>query len=311
MGIKDFTTFRKKYAPSSEITVPLSHFKGHSIVIDGTNYLFINWITSWKMAVQKADVLTSDPSPSVAMTYFFKNLDSYLNRYKSEGVTPIFVFDGKHPEEKKETQSERIERKRAAIERLDELKEQRKNVHPLLGDPTLEGKLKQAFLDAGFPLPNTSEMVKEHLRASGVQALQAVGEGEQLAAMLVLEGYAAAMVTTDHDALTYGCPYVLTKLEGKQFTCLCLDRILEETGLTLSEFKDVCILLQCDYNKRIPRVGPDTIMKMFNPNDAKRCTCIEDVGLRYNTDCLNYQRCREMFAQVSAQDCSLDPILDK
>jgi len=162
-------------------------------------------------------------------------------------------------------------------------------------------------------LPITDEYknkAKEVIAHMGIAQFQADGEAETLCAFLCVNGYVDAVLSEDTDVLAYGAPMLLSKIDLKNKTVrmLQINYILDHLGLELDEFKDLCIMLRCDYNKNNPSI------KGYPPDGKKRKkpVCIGKVAAwvmiqsyktlerceEYIEDIspLNYHRCRELFS---------------
>ncbi len=143
---------------------------------------------------------------------------------------------------------------------------------------------------------------------SGLHAIQAPGEAETLFAYLAIKGKVDAVLTEDTDVLAYGTPLMLAfkgfKLREEKLVGIHLPSLLEEMELNMEEFRDLCILLSCDYNSRVKGYPPDgrrrkkaigigakgalhMIRKYRRLEEV--CKHVEDPAP------LKYRRCRELF----------------
>lgn len=94
----------------------------------------------------------------------------------------------------------------------------------------------------------------------GIPYVEAPGEAEASCAALVKSGKVFATASEDMDSLTFGSTVVLrhmTASEAKKLPIkeLNLTKMLEELGLTMEQFIDLCILCGCDYTDSIKGVG--------------------------------------------------------
>ena len=87
-------------------------------------------------------------------------------------------------------------------------------------------------------------------------------EAEELGAYLCKLDKADGVMTTDPDALAFGAKYILKKIPKKsgKYHKYILDKCIEETK-TMDNFIKVCVACGTDYNKKIPRVGPKTVIR--------------------------------------------------
>ena len=110
----------------------------------------------------------------------------------SKGVKPVFIFDGTHPELKKDEMDARRERREQA--------EADWKAALAVGDFATAHKLAQRCVKY------TPEMVEESiemLTLMGIPAFRAEAEGEAQAAVMAAKGQLDAVATQDWDALLY------------------------------------------------------------------------------------------------------------
>jgi flap endonuclease-1 len=154
---------------------------------------------------------------------------------------------------------------------------------------------------------------KELLSCLGLTYIQADGEAEGLCASLAIEGHIDGVLTEDTDVLAYldaaamkGVPLFLAKLNIYSGTVRCIMHINICRGLDLTpyEVRDLCILLGCDYNKRVKGFPFDgkkrkkyvSIGPKFAYPLIKEFSTLEKVEERLeDADPLIYRRCREIF----------------
>lgn len=105
------------------------------------------------------------------------------------------------------------------------------------------------------------ECAKKIVEMFGFACFQADGEAETLCAYLAVKGKVDAVLTEDTDVLPYGTPLMLAfkdfKLSDNKVRGLYLPSVLKSLNLNQEEFRDLCILLSCDYNNRVKGFPPD------------------------------------------------------
>jgi len=198
------------------------------------------------------------------MDRWLVNLWSFLRRFLSKSITPIFVFDGVHPEDKSDTQIKRREERNKTHAQVLELKDQISKINTLEVDPTMVEKLRTLMRRDTFIAGDESDVFQEILQSIGIPVLQAPGEAEKHCAMLVLEGLASAVFSTDTDTLVYGCPLLITGFTASRLDMMevtILERALKGLNFTFDQFQELCFLLGCDYNNRIRGIGPVKAVK--------------------------------------------------
>ncbi|MHA1247675.1 MAG: hypothetical protein ACTSPE_10140 [Candidatus Thorarchaeota archaeon] len=105
--------------------------------------------------------------------------------------------------------------------------------------------------------------IQSHIRdlasAMGVPAVLAPSEAELYAAVMCRDALVKTVVTNDVDAFLFGSPHVTKQLVLTRSTILraTLDGVLHVTELSLSQLRDLAVLLGCDFHKEgLHGVGP-------------------------------------------------------
>ena len=160
-----------------------------------------------------------------------------------------------------------------------------------------------------IPITNEhKEMAKSIVEMMGLHMIQADGEAEGLCASLAVSGYVDAVLTEDTDVLAYKTPLMIAfkkyKISDEMVIGIHFESLLEEMDLSSDEFRDLCILLSCDYNDRVKGYPPDgkTHKKPISIGAKHALTMIEEYRtLEIIEDHLEdanpliYPRCRELF----------------
>jgi 5'-3' exonuclease len=303
MGIKNLHKLLQKYAPNCYQTIHLSHFSYKKVAIDISLYLY-----KYK-AVSGDNWLES-----------FIYLVSCLRKWD---IHCIFIYDNKAPIEKLEEQKRRQESRVKQSDRIKEL-ENEINVYKQGGKPSekmieickKEGLLsllqnKRQIIDLKV-VERKLETMKSMLISITEKDLEisrylfdilripytkAISEAEAFSSYLSIHGKVDAVLSEDTDVLAYGSPLFLTKIDTFQDTVVCIryEKVLEEMELSKESFVDLCIMLGCDYNSNIPKVGLEKsyalIKKYKNIDDIK-----EVDNKEVDKDILKHERCRELFA---------------
>ena len=230
MGIKHLNQFVSRECPGAIKTIPLTDLAGKVVVVDASIYLY-------RFAADEA---------------LLENMYSMVRMFQLSGIVPIFIFDGKPPDEKRSLLNKRQRLKRIAEMHYNEVKmnleltsssqtqlQTLDNVHRLK-------MLKRRFVrlyDADF------ERVKTLLQALGVTYIVAPGEADAMCAQMVLKRKAHACASDDSDMFVYGCPRVLRHLNLLDQTIVMYDmsKILDLLGVTMNEFRQICVVSGTDY----------------------------------------------------------------
>lgn len=309
MGIKNLTKLIKNFAPELFQTEELSHFSGQKFAIDTSIYMY-RFMYSLKMNK------IPDGSP---VEGFVRQAAALINN----GIIPVYVFDGKPPEEKNDTIKDRIKRKDKTVDKITELYDIKKNLSnkPDVSDVGVStpvvcaagrsyssvcevqsqiDKLDRRVLEVK---PHHFEECKELFNLMGVPYITACGEAEGLCARLVKEGIVDAAVSEDTDLYPSGATVIIKDLnpDKNKITISYLNRLLEKLDITQDQLIDICILCGCDYLKcNIRGIGPkrayEFIKKMGSIEAVISTYCGE--GKKYKVpDSFDYHTARNLFIE--------------
>ncbi|AET42633.1 flap endonuclease-1 [Emiliania huxleyi virus 202] len=175
------------------------------------------------------------------------------------GIKPVYVFDGKPPQLKQKELDKRNERQAQA---LSELK---------VTDDSYE--IEKQEKRSVRATREQSEEVKKLLTFMGIPVVQAPCEAEATCAAYVKAGKAYATATEDMDSLTFGSTHVIRHINStdqkKQPTVeYSLPNILNDMGITMDQFIEICILSGCDYTKTIKGIGPTRAYQLIQEHST-------------------------------------------
>ena len=137
--------------------------------------------------------------------YRYKSMESLLEKFylmcsifKYYNITPLFVFDGKPPEEKKDEINRRREnREKAWKKKYDELKEKYGNNLNKHQEKRLED-LKRSIVRVKW---EDIDNVKNLITSMGFKHIEAIGEADKLCAALVRKNKVYGVLTEDMDSI--------------------------------------------------------------------------------------------------------------
>jgi 5'-3' exonuclease len=245
MGVRFLNTLIKRKAPSALKYVSLSQYSGNTIVIDTSIYIH----------------------KYLASNSLMESMYFMISQFKHLNITPVFIFDGVAPAEKKGVLNARASVRENALEqynRLDTLLH-KSEIVGAIAEPSTSTEvatssscecpeqirrrmqsLKRRFMRiSNFELNELKRLMREF----GVQYIESDGESDLLCAYLVKCGFAQVCMSDDMDLFLYGCPVVLRHVNiwhstGVEYT---LDTILRDMAVSLHGFQMVCILSGTDY----------------------------------------------------------------
>ena len=238
MGIKDLNKFLRKYCNNTAIRcIQMKELSGKKIAVDISIYMY-------KYAGD--DTL-------------IENIYLMLSMFRYYNITPIFVFDGKPPTEKKSLLQKRRENKREAEKEYNRL--QSLLTSASMEETNIDNEDKQEIINnmdilkKQFVYINneTITLVKELIRSHGMTYYDAHGEADELCALLVMKNKVWACLSEDMDMFVYGCPRVLRYISLMNHTMVLYDtnEILKMLGVTEKELREICVLSGTDYHSHI------------------------------------------------------------
>ena len=165
-GIKNLNKVLRDKCKNSIKMIPISELTGKKIVVDISIYLY----------------------KYVAENTLIENMYLMLSIFNYYKITPLFIFDGKPPSEKKDLLIKRIKEKKDAEKEYYCLKENLTNNNLGIEDKeeiiSNMNVLKKQFI---YLKKEQILKVKELICSYGACYLDAPGEADELCAMLVIE----------------------------------------------------------------------------------------------------------------------------
>jgi hypothetical protein len=228
MGIKYLNRFLHDNCTKQAISKKhLKHFANKVIVIDTSIYLY-------KFA--------SENSLMESMYLFISVLRSYH-------ITPIFIFDGKPPPEKRDLLRQRRMEKKDAEQKYNQLQQKLANASDEDSKEIMQ-EMEQLKRQMVRLRDEDIQKVKRLMEAYGVVYYDAPGEADKLCAYLLKIGKAWACMSDDMDMFLYGCQYVIRNLSLLNHTVILYDTktILEELEMTETKFCEIMVISGTDYN---------------------------------------------------------------
>ena len=240
MGIRSLASLIKQKSPNSIQTTALYSLSGKKVAVDTSIFLYKS-LSNYR---HNGDYLRNKVGKIVShiVGIFYKTI-----QYLSVGITPIYIFDGKPPIEKKEVLLERS--KKAEESKI--LSQTTQNPEEALKYEKSSIRVKKHHIDD----------IKELFDLMGISYLHPEGEAEAYASELCRIGFVDYVVTEDMDTLAHGCPRMIRNCMDKSIkrkdvvSVIDLEDILSNFNMNMKEFLDLCILCGCDYCPSIPKVG--------------------------------------------------------
>tara|TARA_X000000368_G_scaffold335861_1_gene273410 strand:+ start:66 stop:1055 length:990 start_codon:yes stop_codon:yes gene_type:complete len=174
-----------------------------------------------------------------------ENMYLMCSLFKHYNITPIFIFDGKPPKEKRKELDNRKRERKLAHEKYDKL------VKVYGNDITNEQKFELQELQRRMTKITFEDiqLIKDLFDAYGIKYMTANGEADVLCASLVIKKKVYAVLTEDMDLFAYTCPIVLRYFSLTNHTVIVYDlkKILSKLELDKKNFQIICVLSGNDY----------------------------------------------------------------
>ena len=170
-----------------------------------------------------------------------ENFEKLIKIFIKNNIRPIFVFDGKSPEQKSELRKERSQKKRdAESEYNSRVKDVNQSQHKL-------NELRNKFIRV---TPTDVLMLKKMMNQYSIEFIQAEWEADAVCANYVKSGVAWACLSDDMDMLVYGCGRVIREFSIHNLSCqlYTLNSILKELKMSFTVFRDIMVISGTDYN---------------------------------------------------------------
>ncbi|KAK6915743.1 XPG, N-terminal [Dillenia turbinata] len=269
MGIKGLTKLLADNAPKAMKEQKFESYFGRKIAIDASMSIYQFLIVVGRIGTE---TLTNEAGE---VTSHLQGMFTRTIRLLEAGMKPVYVFDGKPPELKKQELAKRYTKRADATDDLAAAIE--------AGDK--EGIEKYSKRTVKVTQQH-NEDCKKLLRLMGVP---------------VIEVYSVA--SEDMDSLTFGAPRFLRHLmdpSSRKVPVMEFEvaKILEELNLTMEQFIDLCILCGCDYCDSIRGIGAQTALKLIRQHGSIE-SIIENVNKeRYQIpEGWPYQEARRLFKE--------------
>lgn len=240
MGIKGLTKIINKESPDSIRTEQLHNLSGKKVAIDASLFIYkylMNIRSNGNTLKNKNMKCTSHISG-----IFYKTV-----LYLSLGIEPIYIFDGKPPEEKNNIIKDRKLKASRAKKNIENA-----NSH--------EEKIKLEKQSIRLTKEHIDD-IKNLLNLMGITYLHIDGEAEAIGSELCRINYVDYMITEDMDTMAFGCPRLIRNCLDKSIkrndviSIIDLDKILSDININYDKFIELCILCGCDYCDNIPKIG--------------------------------------------------------
>lgn len=302
MGINDLSKLYEN-APDATGVVSIDKFRGKRIALDAGTWMSASWSSSCRDYIDSHDVLETEVNHQEIVKIWIQRLQQFVNQFLLLDITPVFVLDGRAPDDKSTTKAKRKEIAQKNRQKYEDHRDQLLQTDPLFRSKEDTSKLGTLMKNARvIPFPDPS-VFPSILGGAGIPFLQCKEEAERLCSALAREGWVSAVYSTDTDNLVHGCPLLLTEIRSTMFKYISLPILLDGLRLSYPQFVDLCITAGCDYNENMKRIGIKRSYDLICNHGT-----IDNYPPKYDVTCLRHARCRELFAPKSSSELTDDPI---
>jgi len=281
MGIKDLNVFIRSNVPHAINERELFFFKGKKVAIDTSIFMY-------KFLYKNDNFLEG----------FFQQIYKLL----INGITPIYVFDGRPSVHKYDVVKQRKNKKEINFKKRQILLEKYYTV--LDKDAKLArelwfeiNKLKKKVININkFHINKLKEML-DLLR---IHYVHPDGEADSYCSKLCKDGIVDMCLSDDMDLLAGGSAILLRNFNSNTVLEYDLKLILKELNITYDQWVDLCILFGCDYTSRIIGINSKNAYKYITIYGSIEGIIknLKDINTKFHVpNSFDYVSSRKLFKQ--------------
>jgi len=179
-----------------------------------------------------------------------------VEMFQKYNITPVFIFDGKPPEEKTKLLKERYCKRVLASKKVEELKQLLESAateadtsETIHDYQAIKLEMEIAETDALRLRKVDIQAIKTFIRSLNLCLVEAEEEADELCVKQVKYKDAHAVISDDMDMLVHGCPATIRNLNVNTGECTAyyLNVILYELDMTIQQFREIVVLSGTDY----------------------------------------------------------------
>ncbi len=288
--------------------IEASELKGKLVAVD-----ILGTVYSTRAVAKKIYLRTINPicdrvdEEAIDKIWLSRSVD-HLFTLLAQGFIPIYVYDGPHPELKKNTLNNRSKIVNNAKEEIIAILTKYEKVD-IMKVPAKDIERMRALLERVDRVPNESKKKFFDIhRNLGIPWVKCKGEGERTCALLNHWGIVAAVKSSDSDCLPCGAKLILLDpisvydtngFGSPGFATARLDLLLNKLGMEMDLFQDLCIMSGTDFNDNIPNKSWGRSLELL-----LKYKSISIIGKKEGLDisCLNHREVRKMFEIIPWED---------
>jgi len=285
MGVEGLYKYINKNCHRAISNISIEELKGKYIIIDGMHHIYGELIY---MRSKKKEIIRED---GVNLSHIYGLINS-LRYYLKYNIIPIFVFDGRASELKREKIEERKREKNKNIEKIKELEkiiEENKNKEDKEDkeDEDKEEKKKEIkrLEEEREKIYNRTIIMEsvyindwiKILKYLGLPVIRTEGEADNVCAMLMKKNNNIyGIMSDDTDMIMLGAPRILRKIPNNMFTVIENKILLEEINSRYSSMMkeerdkfginnlvEIGIIMGTDYGKIETKIKYNNVEELF------------------------------------------------
>jgi len=252
MGIRGLNSLIKKVCPECISTNDISKYSGKKFAIDASILLYKYRHVS----------NLNDSCINAHISGFLYRVRYYLNN----NITPVFVFDGTPPEEKKETLKKRHSNRKKIHDKIELLQQLPKDTSE--NQDVINKEITRLSNQIIYVTKKHVDDCKELLTLLGITYHDAPDEAEKYCVFLYKEGLVDYVVSDDTDVFTFGGYKVLKCSIKDNIIEYDIKLFIDKINYTHDKFIDFSILSGCDYLPFIPNLAINTVYSLFKKHNS-------------------------------------------
>tara|TARA_E500000178_G_scaffold279695_1_gene279567 strand:+ start:11700 stop:12665 length:966 start_codon:yes stop_codon:yes gene_type:complete len=253
MGIRGLNSFIKKTCPECITINKITKYQNKIFGIDASILLY-----------KYRHISNIDQSCNNSHIIGFINRIKYYQNYN---ITPVFIFDGSPPEQKKITLKKRQNLRKKIYEKIEILQEYQINA-----TQNEQIEIDKEIYNLSKQIINVTkkhiEEIKELLDILGINYYNAPDEAEKYCVYLQQKKIIDYIVTDDTDVFTFGGYNILKSSIKNDIVETDIKQFLDKLKFSHTKFIDFCILSGCDYLSYVPNLAINTVHTLFKKYDT-------------------------------------------
>lgn len=298
MGIEDLRDLLKEKVPQTYTTAPLRSFSGYVVAIDAAWWTYTYKSGALNEALGKTSDAVGGIDQAIINGSLVDSLVRFIGRLVAYNITPIWILDGETRPEKKAAQERRKDKKSKVKEQIEAEKARLLQLHPL-ERVSADAEFRRLLKNNIYVTSEEAGIVNSTVAAMGIPVITAPHDAEAFACMLALEKKVAAVWTIDSDVFLFGIAINIRSTIGytgaEPTVEVGLPQLaIQGLGMSLAQFVDMGIILQCDFNVRMKGNGMAFAHKAITQYGSIEATMAAFPNKPWPDLC--HVRCREIFS---------------